>query len=368
MNLHAVRGPNFSGRSKLLRSWVGLPDDVNETPVHNGCALIPPTAMSNLSGIAPTVSTEIELLAADFDAASDARAMLEEVGFGYCLPRNPFTLSGGEQVVVSVCAAVAGRPKRLAIDCALEQLSAETRSAVLDGLAKRDGELMIADNRMAEWHPAGGQVLAQSAGAPRIDGSLKLPTVPMPKTIEIVDLTHEYVRGRPVFKRLNMKLTPGVQYRLAGPNGVGKSTLSKVLAGLIRPTAGKILVDGKEVKPWKAPGTLASYSFQDPDLQLFATTVARQLGTIDPVFAKAFGLENYLSSHPLDLSFVLRKRLAIACAVARPAPLLILDEPTIGQDDEAIAACNALIDSRSLIISHSRWFDQRPTLAIGAQR
>src|SRR6185437_14866051 len=105
----------------------------------------------SFSGLAATVLAELQLAAADASALAAARRLLEALDFGYVLDLNPFCLSGGEQVVAAIVAALALRPARLAIDGALEQLAADTRGALLDQLAKLDGCALIVDNRFAEW-------------------------------------------------------------------------------------------------------------------------------------------------------------------------------------------------------------------------
>ena len=356
MNFHILKGPNFSGRTQRLRQWVGLPNEAGSEVAYTQSAYIGPSAANSLSGIAPTVAAEIEIMAADEDAAAESKQALDMLGFGHCLTQNPFTLSGGEQVAVAILAASSARPQRLAIDCALEQLSPDTRTGVLSYLGNLDGDLMIADNRLDEWHPGPVEEVEAVPGSPLMspDPSCQPPCNSI--EIELVDLCHSYVKNRPILTNLQMKFEAGRQYLLQGANGVGKTTLSKIMCGLLKPTSGEIRVNGRAVEPWRKPGALVGYSFQDPDLQLFANTVTSQLAgakRLDAV-AKWFGLERNLSDHPLDLPFVLRKRLAIASTVGRELGFAILDEPTIGQD-RASACCvhDFAAAAGGIIISHS---------------
>jgi energy-coupling factor transport system ATP-binding protein len=153
-----------------------------------------------------------------------------------------------------------------------------------------------------------------------------------------------------------MKFKAGGHYLLSGPNGVGKSTLSKILCGLLRPTSGEIRVNTKPVQPWREPGRFVSYAFQDPDLQLFANRVSKQLASAKrpEAVARWFGLDQHLSEHPLDLPFVLRKRLAIGAALGREKGLSILDEPTLGQDSRSVAEGRGYLSgATTIVISHS---------------
>ena len=93
MDIHILSGPNFSGRTLRLRNWAGLSNDDLEESAWTGCAYVGPDVASCLSGIAPTVEAELELMAADPAALEQAQSAIERLGFGYCLSQNPFTRS-----------------------------------------------------------------------------------------------------------------------------------------------------------------------------------------------------------------------------------------------------------------------------------
>ena len=368
MNLHVLKGNNFSGRTHRLREFVGLPNDSGIEASYQQSAYIGPDGANCLSGIAPSVAAELELMAADPSAAQQAKEALENLGFGYCLCQNPFTLSGGEQAIVAILAATATRPKRLAIDCTFEQLSTETRTDLLAYLNKLDCDMMVADNRLDEWYQGPSEEMKVAPDAPtvRYDTLLKLNCEPC--EIELVDLSHTYVKGTPVFKNLNLRLEAGAHYLLCGPNGSGKTTLSKILCGLIKPTAGEIKINGKTVKPWITPGKYVSYHFQQPDFQLFASKVSMQLAHSAEykTLVRWFGLEKHLEEHPLDLPFVLKKRVAIASSLGRQTGNLILDEPTLGQDTVNVFNSDRFVASgvSGLIISHSKIFSDLPVIRL----
>lgn len=330
---------------------------VGAEPLEQGDAYVGPDPIDSLSGLAPTVSAELELAATDDAALTAVRRALEDLGFGYTLPRNPFTLSGGEQTVVAVLAAAAGRPRRLAIDSTLEQLAAPTRAGLLAWLSGCDGALMLSDNRLDEWYTGSTDRLDPAPDAPVMRPEiLGGDFLPSPR-IEIRDLHFSYPGGQSVFNGLDLTLEAGKSYQLRGANGIGKSTLSKILCGLLKPVRGEILVDGVRIQPWRSPGQLVSYHFQNPSLQLFSRTVENELARSFNATATAarFGLDGDARNHPLDLPFVLRKRLALAAAIDRPAPFLILDEPSLGQDSKAFAAISELVRNRGgLTITHSQ--------------
>jgi len=362
-----LSGDNFSGRTARLREWVGLPNDPGAEVNPSSNAYVGLDATMALSGMAPTVETEFELMAKDGAALSEGRSALERLGLQRVLPQNPFTLSGGEQVAVAIIAAAIGRPNRLAIDCALEQLASETRNGLIDWLGERDGVAMIADNRLDEWHDGPVERLAPPINAPHISDTPPEELKAEPVSIELVDLTFGYTKDRLVFDRLNLTFEAGHSYHLQGPNGAGKTTLSKLLCGLLKPKGGEIRVNGRKVELWRTPGRYVSYHFQNPSYQLFAKTIAHQLHSAPnpELAARHVGLPLTLADHPLDLPFVLRKRLALGSSLFRNRNFLIADEPTLGQDNQEASAMSQLLSHfGGHRISHSRLFDDLAVVAL----
>lgn len=364
MNLQVLEGPNFSGRSARLQQWVGLPPHME---VSRNNAYIGPDGSAYLSGLAPTVAAEIELMANDRKAAKSGITTLQDLGFEYCLNRNPFTLSGGEQVVVAIVAATVRRPEKMAIDCALEQLSGDIRQRLLEYLSTLDGDLMIADNRLDEWFEGQKEQLSCTTDSPRLgtEGGFEAYGNIAASEIELVDLGHSYIKGQPVFAGLNAKLDGGQRYLLRGPNGAGKTTLSRILCGLLKPSKGEIRINGQRVEPWRHPGRYVAYHFQNPDYQIFTTKVSDQFGEsgIRDRVAQYFGLHGVLEEHPLDLPYVYKKRVAIASTFARNTSYTILDEPTIGQDNAFVTSLTSdLFRLPYIVISHSQCFKKMPTI------
>ncbi len=133
---------------------------------------------------------------------------------------------------------------------------------------------------------------------------------------------------------------------LLGPNGAGKTTLTRLLVGLLRPRAGRVLVGDWDVAR-RRPDEMArrvGYVFQHADQQLFARTVRddvafgpRQLG-LGPSGAGAvleeLGLAAVADRHPYDLPAPLRKLASVAGVLAMRPGVLVLDEPTAGFDRE----------------------------------
>jgi energy-coupling factor transport system ATP-binding protein len=173
--------------------------------------------------------------------------------------------------------------------------------------------------------------------------------------IQIQDLHYTYPAGVEALRGLSLTFEPGEQVAIVGQNGSGKTTLVKHLNGLLRPTAGSVRIGDLDTKDRKVTvARLArevGYVFQNPDEQLFSQTVAdevafgpRNLG-FDPqktqsLAAEALALVELTDRkdvNPYDLSSTWRKMVALASVLSMDTPVVILDEPTTGQDAASVA-------------------------------
>ena len=157
-----------------------------------------------------------------------------------------------------------------------------------------------------------------------------------------------YGDGPPVLQDVSLEIRRGDLVAVLGANGAGKSTLVKHAIGLLKPNSGRVLVGGVDTRQTSVAHTARSvgYVFQSPSHMLFAPTVREELsfGPLNLGFAEdamhrgveesvaalnLSGLEEYA---PLGLSFGQQKRTTIAAVVAMHSRVLIMDEPTAGQD------------------------------------
>jgi len=151
-----------------------------------------------------------------------------------------------------------------------------------------------------------------------------------------------------VLKNVNLKIHQGDLIAVLGPNGAGKSTLVKHAIGLLKPTGGRVLVNGEDTRILSVAQVARTlgYVFQSPTHMLFAPTVREELAFgpqnlgYSPeeishnikesiVTANLSGLEDYA---PLGLSFGQQKRTTIASVLAMRSRIMVMDEPTAGQD------------------------------------
>lgn len=393
--LTAVEGPNFSGRTYLLRLLSGLESETDvrhaAIDVHRqGAAYIGPEIYNAISGLAPTVAEELNIHMTGSRYADELNRMNETLGLNDLKDRNPVTLSGGEQAMLTLSCALGLSPDVLSIDSAFEQVSTENRMLLMNRIQEEafpHTAFFLADNRFSEYpeiqdtEPVPTHVKApedqRNLAISPLNPETELPLdVREAATLTLDHLDFQYPRGPHVIQDFNITLEPGGLYTLTGKNGAGKSTLAKLLCGVLQPDKGHIRLNQEIYDAWAHPGRQVGYHFQNPDLQLFATRVedeiaagpaAQQVDRKDveartEALMEAFGLSGLKDAHPLEMPFVIRKRIALAATLAMGCPWLILDEPTLGQDTASVEAIKAMIEQMSgkgfgiVVISHSEWF------------
>ena len=168
--------------------------------------------------------------------------------------------------------------------------------------------------------------------------------------LEIKEVSFSYPGQSPALNKVSVSIAPGEFIGLAGRNGSGKTTLTRLMVGLTKPADGQVLLDGKPAQDC-GPAVMArsvGYVFQNPDRQIFRDTVAtevaygpeqmdwneteRQAAVADAL--SMTGLTELADAYPRGLARSFRQKVAIASALALRPRLLILDEPTSGQDEE----------------------------------
>jgi ABC-type cobalt transport system, ATPase component len=166
--------------------------------------------------------------------------------------------------------------------------------------------------------------------------------------IKVNNLSFRYPNGVEVLADIHFTIQQGDFVALIGQNGAGKTTLLKQFNSLLKPTSGSVSVAGMDTRT-ATTGKLAykvGFLFQNPDHQIFMPTVEREIGfgphnlglsktevkrRVDDA-AAAVGLTKYLTENPLFLSKGQRQRVAFASVLAMRPEILVLDEPTTGQD------------------------------------
>lgn len=166
--------------------------------------------------------------------------------------------------------------------------------------------------------------------------------------IKVCDISYSYPNGVEAIKNVSLNISKGEFVAIMGENGAGKTTLVKHFNGLLRPQIGKIFIDGIDSATMSVAALARKVGlvFQNPDDQLFSENVEEEIkfalknfGFNKEIIEKRvnwalnlLGIERYRKSSPFILSGGERKRVALASVLAWDPDVLVLDEPTIGQD------------------------------------
>jgi energy-coupling factor transport system ATP-binding protein len=196
--------------------------------------------------------------------------------------------------------------------------------------------------------------------------------------LRLEGLVHVYPGGVRAVDGVTLTIAAGERVALIGQNGSGKTTLVRHLNGLLRPTEGRILLDGQDAATQRVArlARVVGLVFQDPDRQIFAGTVRAEAefgprnlglrrdelrGAVRSALS-AVGLDGEAGTNPYDLGSARRKLLSIASVLAMRTPILVLDEPTTGQDRHGVetvrrVVADAAAEGRTVVaISHDMEF------------
>jgi energy-coupling factor transport system ATP-binding protein len=187
-----------------------------------------------------------------------------------------------------------------------------------------------------------------------------------------------YPDGTEALTSVDLTVRSGDVVAIVGQNGSGKSTLVRQFNGLLRPTAGRVLIEGADIRDRHVADLARTVGlvFQNPDRQIFAANVRREiefgprnLGRRGDELERdvraavaAVGLDEHLDDNPYDLGFSQRKLLALASILAMRTPIVVLDEPTTGQDARGVARVQRIVrdlatEGRTVVaISHDMRF------------
>ena len=315
---------------------------------------------------------------------------LEAVGLSVPLNHSTTELSGGQKQRLALASILAMGPGLLLLDEPTANLDpsgvAEVRAAVEKVVERTGATVVVVEHRVDVWASLVDRVIVVADGSIAADGPLDevlaqqgdalrergiwlpgddvaaevgpAPEVP-PASSEaapiarVTDLTIGYDASAPVRSGIDLTIERGVSTCIVGANGAGKSTFALTLAGLLPPLEGTVEVetsDGTAGDPheWSSKQLLGRMSmvFQEPEYQFLAATVAEELaigpraaGMTDEEIAplvdehlEALGLTKLARANPMTLSGGEKRRLSVATALISAPELLILDEPTFGQD------------------------------------
>ena len=385
-----LTGASGTGKSTLLAALAGILDAegtelTGELTVDGGP---PRAARARLGLLAQDPDSQLVMTRAGDDVAfglENAGLPAEEiwprveealaaVGFLHGLDRATQALSGGEKQRLVLAGALARRPGLLLLDEPTAQLdpagAALVRSAVARATADRAATVVVVDHDAEPWLPLVDRVVEVLAGGlvehgagwrpqPRTAGLQLAPAPDGPVLLTAQAVGFAY-RGSPVpaLPPTTAVLRGGRVLAVTGRNGTGKSTLALLLAGLRAPTSGRVRASADltgtvrraydEPHRWRA-GELVSRIgtvFQHPEQQFLTGRLRDELAvgplrsgqhataaraTADALLER-LGLSAFADANPYTLSGGQQRRLSVATALATAPRVLVLDEPTFGQD------------------------------------
>lgn len=200
--------------------------------------------------------------------------------------------------------------------------------------------------------------------------------------ISLEDVRFSYPKAEyELIKGLSGEIRPGERVAVTGKNGCGKTTLVRLITGILRPTSGHILIDGEDTASLDLfeIGKRVGCVFQDPSRQLFCTTLDEEvkyglinmglpdeeIGRRADKYIEFFRLQHKRNAFPGLLSQGEKQRAVLAAVLAMDPRYIVLDEPTSGLDMEARESLGTALQELSadgrgiMFVSHERSFIKR---------
>ncbi|HNE68287.1 MAG TPA: ABC transporter ATP-binding protein [Anaerolineales bacterium] len=335
---------------------------------------------------------------------------LKRLKIEYLRDRETFNLSGGEKQKVALAGLLAMNPSILLLDeplASLDPASAHDALKIFRSLADEGKTIILVEHRVEDSIEAKpDRLLYMESGRIKYLGGItslpkeidhtqvKLPAQwvvqrvkedkkhadvpPVQKgesgdepLVVFEDVSFRYDDEYPlILKDVNLTINRGDLIAVLGPNGAGKSTLVKHAIGLLKPTSGRVLVQGEDTRKMSVAqiARVLGFVFQSPTHMLYAPTVQEELefGPKNLAFDKeamdksvteslnAVNLKGFEEYPPLGLSFGQQKRTTIAAVLAMQSKIMVMDEPTAGQDFANYtrfmdALCSASNNAKSIL-------------------
>ncbi|MFL0292693.1 ABC transporter ATP-binding protein [Mycobacterium sp. SMC-18] len=351
------------------------------------------------------------------------RQALDAVGLNAPLSHPTSKLSGGQKQRLALAGVVAMRPGLILLDEPTANLDPagviEVRDAIVESARRTGATLIVIEHRTDVWLPVIDRVIVLGAdGTVTADGmpddtirrehdylvrsGVWVPGVPLPEIarrrggddsvlLRATDLLVGQHGDAPLNTGLDFEIRRGRTTVVTGPNGAGKSTLALTLGGLLRPAAGRLTADAALAPPrsrlepvrWRSKELLTRIGsvFQDPEHQFLTGTVRDEL-SLGPRALKRAGteiesrtdellqrlsLQHVADANPYTLSGGEKRRLSVATVLATGPAVIVLDEPTFGQDrrtwEELVRLLADVADAGTAVVAATHDLDFTALLA-----
>lgn len=295
------------------------------------------------------------------------------LGISSLLDRRPEELSGGEKRLAALASILCLDPEVLVLDepfSNLDSEGADRLSAVLESLKNEGRTLVVVEQRIGQAFDSATRCLLMEDGGILFDGAPSvaaelikkkglLPSYPTvarkaPGGAEVVSVRglQGSRGGREVLRGISLSIREGEILAVIGKNGAGKTTLVRHLNGLALPGRGEVLIEGIPLTKRSAfkLGRAVGISCQNPNDQFFKSKVRDEIlaGATDggkslERLSELFEITSILNRSPYLLSEGQKKRVALASVMALNPKVLVLDEPTIGQDGRFLTELASLL-------------------------
>ena len=313
--------------------------------------------------------------------------------------RNVYALSSGERQLISILSAWAMDTEIFLLDeptANLDFAATQQLKEILLALKQQGKTLLLSEHRLyyladiadEYWVMADGEIQGKYTAAEakafseaqrgaRCLRTLDLAEISVPEkeappdtaqtALSVSDVRYTYGKNAgEILSGASFAVREHEIVGLVGANGCGKTTLGKLIAGLYKPSGGQITLFGKPQKP-KQLQSQVLFIMQEAEFQFFTNSVLHELQyghAVTPEFEakteallKRMGMWACRDRHPFSLSGGQMQRLTLMMAYLSDKPVVVLDEPTAGQDAESLARCAALIrdmrrEKTVLIITH----------------
>jgi energy-coupling factor transporter ATP-binding protein EcfA2 len=271
--------------------------------------------------------------------------------------REVYKLSGGQKQRLAIAGALAMGCRTLLLDEPTSDLDEAGRADLLTALSElhRAGHtIVMTEHRLEGLSGIVDRIITMVEGQVVHNGHCPSACLPNRKRqtgdqnaeilVDAKGVDFAYAGQEQLLKEVTFCLRRGEVVALTGPNGSGKTTVLKLLCGLLKPAAGRFVIAGNTRPSLKSLVGTVGFLFQNPDEQLFTDSVAEEIAfgaenlgrPIDlDYYLDGAGLTRYKRAHPLTLSRGERQRLAAAAVLAMEPKVMLLDEPTTGLDQAA---------------------------------